>query len=455
MRKKGNDQVRISQCMIVKNEEKNIVGALSWGKGIVSEQIVVDTGSTDRTVELAKSMGATVYHFDWIDDFAAAKNYAISKANGEWIAFLDADENFNQEDAAKLELLLQTLHDQKSPVEGICTSWPQIEEGNRITVVATQMRVFRNLKGLGYHRRIHEYLGWEDGHDIKILDATEELSVFHTGYRDEGWNVKKTVGRNRRLIQKELEEHPDDVEMLGYLGEDYLCMDEKEEAKQCFQKAVDRMPEQVGEYDQCSTRTLLLLLQLLTGEERPDEDRIEKLYQKAARLLPKEADFDYCYGKWLGSQERYEEAKRHLEQALDKLEQFGSLNRAFELGGKLTDAYEDLAYCCVQTGDRKRAVELSVAVVKVKPDSIRAIGILLLALRGEVTGLSEEEKNLLSVSPEQAAGVLEKLLDFDSFKGRYYVLRAALQADWNEMAQYMERLFSPEEKEQLKQAGLC
>lgn len=70
---KKTDQIRISQCMIVKNEEKNIERALSWGKGIVSEQIVVDTGSADRTVELAERMGAKIYHYSWNDDFAAAK----------------------------------------------------------------------------------------------------------------------------------------------------------------------------------------------------------------------------------------------------------------------------------------------------------------------------------------------------------------------------------------------
>ena len=78
----GCADVRLSQCMIVKNEETNIERALSWGKDIVYEQIVVDTGSTDRTVELARAMGAKVYDFEWIDDFAAAKNYAISKASG-------------------------------------------------------------------------------------------------------------------------------------------------------------------------------------------------------------------------------------------------------------------------------------------------------------------------------------------------------------------------------------
>ena len=82
---KNSKNLRISQCMIVKNEEKNIEKALSWGKGIVAEQIVVDTGSTDRTVEIAKAMGAQVYYFQWIDDFAAAKNFAIEKARYEWM----------------------------------------------------------------------------------------------------------------------------------------------------------------------------------------------------------------------------------------------------------------------------------------------------------------------------------------------------------------------------------
>lgn len=80
--------------MIVKNEEKNIRKALTWGKSIVCEQIVVDTGSTDKTVEIAKEMGAKVFHFEWIDDFSAAKNFAIDQASGNWIAFLDADEYF-------------------------------------------------------------------------------------------------------------------------------------------------------------------------------------------------------------------------------------------------------------------------------------------------------------------------------------------------------------------------
>ena len=69
----------ISQCMIVKMKKKNIRRALSWGKDIV-EQIVVDTGSSDRTVEIARGNGGARYFLPWINDFAAAKNFAIDQA---------------------------------------------------------------------------------------------------------------------------------------------------------------------------------------------------------------------------------------------------------------------------------------------------------------------------------------------------------------------------------------
>ena len=128
--------MRLSQCMIVKNEERNIEKALSWGKGIVWEQIVVDTGSTDRTVELAEKMGAKVFYFPWQDDFSAAKNFAISKASGDWVAFLDADEYFPLEEAKKLMPLLERYD--KGGYYAVMTSWLQVREDESIFAGGTQ-----------------------------------------------------------------------------------------------------------------------------------------------------------------------------------------------------------------------------------------------------------------------------------------------------------------------------
>jgi glycosyltransferase involved in cell wall biosynthesis len=82
----------VSACLIVKNEEENLGRCLSSLLGAVDEIVVVDTGSTDRTVEIAKKYGARVGHFAWVNDFAAARNAALDLATGDWVLSIDADE---------------------------------------------------------------------------------------------------------------------------------------------------------------------------------------------------------------------------------------------------------------------------------------------------------------------------------------------------------------------------
>ena len=85
----------ISLCMIVKNEEENLPNALNSVKDVVDEIIIVDTGSTDNTIEIAKSFGAKVYYYEWNDDFASARNEALKHATCEWILSMDADDEMN------------------------------------------------------------------------------------------------------------------------------------------------------------------------------------------------------------------------------------------------------------------------------------------------------------------------------------------------------------------------
>jgi glycosyltransferase involved in cell wall biosynthesis len=101
-----SQSVSVSLCMIVRNEENNIQRALASIKPVVEEMIVVDTGSTDRTKDIAKELGAKVYDFAWTDSFADARNFALSKATGEWILILDADEMISPSDHDKLRKLI-------------------------------------------------------------------------------------------------------------------------------------------------------------------------------------------------------------------------------------------------------------------------------------------------------------------------------------------------------------
>lgn len=431
MDKKRN--VRISQCMIVKNEESNIEKALSWGKEIMWEQIVVDTGSTDRTTEIAARLGASVYYFPWIDDFAAAKNFAISQAGGDWIAFLDADEILAPGEAGKLLSILEELQETKA--DGVTAAWMQMDDGGRVTSGGTQIRIFRNRAGLGYRRRIHEQLVLFDGTPMHIADGTTELSILHSGYSGSA-KEKKENGRNYKLILKELEDHPDDYEMLGYLGDEYYSNGDTIQAESSYRNSISHMPLVLDERDQRSAATFLYLLRIMEGGNRSLKE-IQAVYEKAVALLPKEADFEYLMGMILTDRGDYDGGIICLEQALSKLEKYGSYNRAMMTMGHLKETYETLARCYSAVGDQKKAVGISTALLKSEPYSMQALMILLKSFCGS--------ENQSTVSVGQVIEFLKKIYDFNSLKDRLFLLKASAGVRWTELESQIEKFFTPEE----------
>lgn len=96
----------LSLCMIVKNEENTLSRCLESVKDIVDEIILVDTGSTDSTVEIAESYGAKIFFYKWDNSFANARNYSLSKASKDWILIMDADDELVKEDKDKVALLI-------------------------------------------------------------------------------------------------------------------------------------------------------------------------------------------------------------------------------------------------------------------------------------------------------------------------------------------------------------
>ena len=360
---KTRSRARISQCMIVKNEERNIEKALSWGKGVVSEQIVVDTGSTDRTVEIAESMGAKIYHFEWIDDFAAAKNFAISKAKYEWIALLDADEYFSEEDAKKVLYYVRKLQDKK--YDAILSSWVHLNDAGNVTAVGTQSRVFRNRPGVGYIGKIHEYIMSTDGSEFNFVDAVNELSIYHTGYGKIGHEQKVSSGRNIRIIQKELEENPDSYRMLGYLGDEYYSADNLEKAEESFRKSIALMPDTEERVDPIRTAmTFTKLLEILYAKYETPEDVFMEIYNKAIIRLPQEADFDYYAGKYFVRHNNWKAAEKHLKRALDQLEKYGTAFKSMFVSGDIRQAYEMLATCCFNNGNLAECINYCVILLK-------------------------------------------------------------------------------------------
>src|SRR5690349_2795694 len=107
-RQTGHPQPLISACLIVRNEEANLPRCLGSLAGKIDQFVVVDTGSTDRTVELAQQAGAEVFQFAWCDDFSAARNESLRHAWGKWILWIDADDELVEREPGALRRLCET-----------------------------------------------------------------------------------------------------------------------------------------------------------------------------------------------------------------------------------------------------------------------------------------------------------------------------------------------------------
>lgn len=435
-------KTRISQCMIVKNEEQNIVRALSWGKEIVWEQIVVDTGSTDRTAEIARQMGAKVYHFSWVDDFSAAKNYAIGKASGEWIAFLDADEYFTEENGKKLRFYIKEL--QNTTCDMIMTRLINLDNQGQMMSVMSQCRVFRNRPDLRYEGRIHEHLVLSGGRTVEMVDLVDDLSIFHTGYEER--ELRKKEGRNLSLIQAELSEHPDDYQMLGYLGKEYMIMEEYAQAAEAFRRALSLMPDSVrGVYDGTTSEIAMRLIAILASDRGTKEEELLKVYTHAAAYWPEEADYDYMTGQYYTSCGDFQKGEKHLRQALSILEKYGYACKSTQLSAEIKKAYELLAVCCYNNGNLSGCVNITTTVLKEDPYLMSTLTVLLLAFRKD----AESGGNSAA---ELAAFLGRSFYDFQTLKDRLFVLRAAVSAGYTELVTVLKGMFTPQELEIVEQS---
>jgi len=183
----------------MKDEEENLPSWLESVRSFADEIIVVDTGSSDRTKEMAAAGGARVFDFVWQDDFGAAKNFAIDKAGGRWIAFLDADETFSVSSRQKVRPLLEWLDGNES-IKGVACGRVNIDRDDRNRYMSERLmvRLFRNLPDVRYVGSIHEALG---GLPDSSLYKADGLLLYHTGYSSS--LVRQKLERNLVLLQRQ------------------------------------------------------------------------------------------------------------------------------------------------------------------------------------------------------------------------------------------------------------
>lgn len=226
--------VFISACVIVKNEAQNLPSWLASVKAFADEMIVVDTGSTDNTKALAQAAGARVFDFKWINDFSAAKNFAIDQARGKWIAFPDADEYFDTASQKILRTLLRRL-DARREIQGVTCPLHNIDvdDGNRLLSVVVQLRLFRNRPELRYQGDVHEMI---PGIPPQCIYLARELGIIHTGYSSHCQREKSQRNLKMLLEGQQGRENPVD---WHYIMDCYYGLSDYERAIVYAKKIID------------------------------------------------------------------------------------------------------------------------------------------------------------------------------------------------------------------------
>lgn len=227
---------RLSLCMIVKNEADALGACLESVRDIVGEIVVLDTGSTDRTVAIAEEFGARVGHFVWNQDFAAARNEALKLVTKDWVLVLDADEKLNSKIIPDLEAAIAVP-------DTLVVNLIRYEIGASQSPYSLVSRLFRRHPQIQFDRPYHamiddsvtELLKTESHWQIKELP---QIAILHTGYQRQAIFKLEKSTRAKLVMESYYKTHPNDPYVCSKLGAVYLAEGLSQKALKTLKKAL-------------------------------------------------------------------------------------------------------------------------------------------------------------------------------------------------------------------------
>lgn len=235
MASSSNRSRRLSLCMIVKDEEDFLPGCLASVDDLADEVIVVDTGSADRTVELAEAAGARVVHRPWTGDFAAARNASLDAATGDWVLVLDADERLAPGSAAHVRRLIDAEPEDAPPTIYLPLIENRDKDGKPLGA-GHMPRLWRRRPELRFTGRVHEQVGvGVPGLRQRYEDA---FHVLHYGYDPDLQAMRGKRARNMALLSAQLADRPGDPAATFYLAKEHYAAGDDEAALAGFRAVI-------------------------------------------------------------------------------------------------------------------------------------------------------------------------------------------------------------------------
>ncbi|MDF3060734.1 MAG: glycosyltransferase [Microvirga sp.] len=293
--------MRISAAMIVRNEERFLGDCLASLKGHVDEIVVVDTGSRDRTREIARAHGARLYEIPWPNDFAAARNYSLDQATGDWILWVDADDRLHVPEGVRLSELLD---DPRLAGATLTLEW------QRGLTPGTELRLFRNDPRIRFRGIIHENIT----SPVKAVCAVEGMEIrstplrlTHVGYEGD---ITHKHERNLALLRRAVQEEPDRPFYWACLAETLAALSRDDEAIAACNRAISAQRQ----LDLLTRRAYgglayQVLARILSNE---GQDALPIL-NEAIESFPNECDLLFLRARALIAAGRHEEAVAILD----------------------------------------------------------------------------------------------------------------------------------------------
>lgn len=332
---------RITLILIVKDEEKNLPKCLQSVQGHVDEIIIVDTGSTDNTVEIASRFTDKIYRYPWEDDFSAARNFALAQAGGDWILSLDADEELVSGDGdlrrlintgQNIEAYLLSLHYPTADSSGAY---------NRFHV----LRLFRNNGRYFFQGKIHEQVVVQERGVVGVADRP---SIRHKLLSTKERNRKRE--RNLALLKKACSREPDNLFLQYYLGVEWLMLGKPQKALPYLKQSYEQLTDEHLLFRAPALRYLIMCLQAL--------GRLEEaicLCLEADVKYPDYTDIYYLGGVLFEEKKEYQLAVKWLKQAV--LCGLPPALYSHLHGTESFLAYYHLGYCTEMLGQKEEAIE--------------------------------------------------------------------------------------------------
>ncbi len=296
--------------MIVKNEEKFLPQCLASIRDYVDEIIICDTGSTDRTIEIAKSYGATVIEDPWRNDFSWSRNKSIEAATKRWILFMDADEELTETSRAPL----LALKNMPAYIDAYYTRIINRTDDYRGSGDVTHhvIRIFPNNDRIRFFGPIHEYPAL-DGTAISVEAAGSEITLIHHGYVNSIVEERNKGQRNLEILLGATQNDPENayhwynLGTTAYLNKDYnLAL-----------SALLKMYELVGDTPRAFMPNGLALLGDLYCDHFGDPVKAEVMCRESLKRSAHYANAHMMLGKALVAQKRFDDAREVFLAAID------------------------------------------------------------------------------------------------------------------------------------------